>query len=281
MPIDLIGTTNQMGHFEKNIMLFIVSSFFIISGQTWLLTILYLMDNAAKIEKGEEVDKFDLEAMKFAEMKYPTDGELGVDKIRKLPPPRVIKTHLPLRYWQKQLEQDPDIKVIQIISNPKDVLVSLYHFYRMNKGLGLYLGTWDDFFELIRNDQLVYGDLFPQVAEWYSFNKDRENSMILVYEDMKVDLKGNLIKLNQFLGKNISESTLDLIAHKVTFDNMKKDPKINVSNFTKFEESRSKFLRKGTVGDWKNYFNEEQNNYIEKRTKEYFDSIGLNVQYSQ
>ena len=62
---------------------------------------------------------------------------------------------------------------------------------------------------------------------------------------------------------------------------MKKDPKINVSNFTKFEESRSKFLRKGTVGDWKNYFNEEQNNYIEKRTKEYFDSIGLNFQYSQ
>ena len=151
----------------------------------------------------------------------------------------------------------------------------------MNKGLGLYLGTWDDFFELIRNDQLVYGDLFPQVAEWYSFNKDRENSMILVYEDMKVDLKENLIKLNQFLGKNISESTLDLIAHKVTFDNMKKDSKINVSNFTKFEESRSKFLRKGTVGDWKNYFNEEQNNYIEKRTKEYFDSIGLNFQYSQ
>ena len=94
-----------------------------------------------------------------------------------------------------------NIKVIQIIRNPKDVLVSLYHFYRMNKGLGLYLGTWDDFFELIRNDQLVYGDLFPQVAEWYSFNKGRENSMILVYEDMKVDLKGNLIKLNQFLGK--------------------------------------------------------------------------------
>ncbi len=34
-------------------------------------------------------------------------------------------------------------------------------------------------------------------------------------------------------------------------------------------------MRKGAVGDWKGHFNEEQNNFIEKRYKETFEPLGI------
>ena len=52
------------------------------------------------------------------------DGTVGADKLAKLTPPRYMKTHIPYQIWQKQLEKHPDLKVIQVIRNPNDTLVS-------------------------------------------------------------------------------------------------------------------------------------------------------------
>ncbi len=38
----------------------------------------------------------------------------------------------------------------QVIRNPMDALVSYYHFCKVNFGLGLFRGTWDEFFAMVR-----------------------------------------------------------------------------------------------------------------------------------
>ena len=60
---------------------------------------------------------------------------------------------------------------------------------------------------------------------------------------------------------------------------MSTDPNLNSADVPRFDQSRSKFLRKGEVGDWKEYFTEEQNKYIDVKTKFYFDPIGLTFDY--
>ena len=249
------------------------------TGQTWLLTILHLMDNVDKLEKGETVQAQDRSSVPFFEMSNPARGPPGYKLAAETPDPRTIKSHLPLCYWKDALEKCPGTKVIQTIRNPKDTLVSLYHFCRMNKNLGCFHGTWDQFFQTAVCKESIKGDLFKITVDWYSFSKARDNSLILVYEEMKKDLRGNIKKLSDFLERDLSEEIIDIIAEKTTFENMSKDPNLNKRNIPIFKEERSTFFRKGKVGDWKEYFNEEQNEYIETKSKEFFDPVGLKFEY--
>ncbi len=247
-------------------------------GQTWLMTIMYLINNAEKLEAGEEIPRLGLEVFRFMEFIYP-DDVLGAEIVEKLPPPRVMKTHLPLKFYKKQLDAYPATKVVQITRNPKDTLVSFYHFYRMNKGLGHFKGTFSDFFAMFERKELVFGDLFEHTAEWYKYLKDRDNSLILVYEDMKRDLKGNISKICKFLGRDLPEHVIDLIVTKTTFDNMSKDKALNQSYHEHFDKKKSTFLRKGKVGDWVEYFNEEESKIFDQKSKEFFEPLGLNYEY--
>ena len=237
------------------------------------------MDNAEKIERGETVEKQDRFAVPFIEMRYPGGGPVGYKLAGEIPDPRYMKTHLPLCYWKDALDKSPSTKIIQTIRNPKDTLVSYYHFCRMNMVLGCFHGSWNEYFETVVTDQPMTGDLFKNTADWYSYNKKRENSLILVYEEMKKDLRGNVKKLSRFLERNLPDQIIDIIVEKTTFDNMSRDPTLNKRDIPVFKEERSTFLRKGKVGDWKEYFNDEQNAYIEARSREYFDPIGLKFDY--
>ena len=37
---------------------------------------------------------------------------------------------------------------------------------------------------------------------------------------------------------------------------------------------------KGIVGDWKNYFSEEQSDFVDEKCREYLEPLGLKFEYS-
>ena len=112
--------------------------------------------------------------------------------------------------------------------------------------------------------------------EWYNYNKTRQNSLILNFEDMKSDLRGTVKKIASFLNKNLSEKTIDMITQRTTFANMSKDPKLSMESLPFL---RKEFMGKGKVGSWKKWFNQEQIDYVDKRCMESFDPIGLKFNY--
>ncbi len=190
--------------------------------------------------------------------------------------PRLIQTHLPLTYFRQQIDKYPNLKVIQVVRNAKDTLVSFYHFYRMEKRCGGYNGSWNHFFKLVENKQLAFGDYFDYYSDWYVYNKQRTNSLILRYEDMKKNLKTNVKRIAEFLDKKVSDDVADIIATRTTFGNMKADKMLRPwkdSNPT--TTGRSEPMRKGIVGDYEGYFNEEQNELIEQRYRETLKPLGL------
>ena len=76
---------------------------------------------------------------------------------------------------------------------------------------------------------------------------------ILWFEDMKKDLIKIIKDVSKFIGHHMTElKVLELDDH------------LYVDNFRKIAsegngQMMNKFVRKGKVGDWKNYFNEENN----------------------
>ena len=75
------------------------------------------------------------------------------------------------------------------------------------------------------------------------------------YEDMKQDLEGVINKVNVFLeNPELSKLQVDELKEFLHIDNFKKNPSVN-----KVHEMRGKtnFIRKGIVGDYRNYFDEK------------------------
>ena len=218
-----------------------------------MLTILHLLKNSDLLERDEDIEKSPRDEYFFLEIKHPVHNTIGYERAQTVEGPRLLKTHLPLQYWKEQLDKNPELKIIQTIRNPRDTLVSAFHFYRTNLMLGGFHGNWDDFFPIVEADQVAFGNFFEHNAEWYSYHKERNNSLVLFYEDMKKNLRGNVKKIADFLGIRVSDKVIDIITKRTTFENMKKDTKLMppVAKKNPFSSGRSEFMRKGKAGDWK------------------------------
>ena len=88
------------------------------------------------------------------------------------------------------------------------------------------------------------------------------------YEDMKKDLSPIIKDISTFLNHEICEINIELLKNHLEFSNFRENLKEGFGGNTRME----KFLRKGQVGDWQNYFNEEMemiwNAWIEKNSNE-------------
>ena len=83
--------------------------------------------------------------------------------------------------------------------NPKDTLVSYYHHTRADIHTGAFPGTWDQFFEMFKEKRFPWGDYFEHNANWYKFNIDRKDSLVLFYEEMKKSHRDHVLKVAKFL----------------------------------------------------------------------------------
>ncbi|XP_041911470.1 sulfotransferase 2A1-like [Arvicola amphibius] len=77
------------------------------------------------------------------------------------------------------------------------------------------------------------------------------------YEELQRDLRGNMQKLCQFLGKPLSPEQLDSAVQHVSFSAMKENTMSNSIMLRNPEDDKVHnipLLRKGTCGNWKNVF---------------------------
>ncbi|ELT96400.1 hypothetical protein CAPTEDRAFT_18003, partial [Capitella teleta] len=189
----------------------------------------------------------------------------------------LAKTHLPYHTMEKHAKRDT--KIIVGFRNPKDNIVSIYHFYRSNRDLGCFKGSFSEFFQLVKDKHLFFGDVFDYNVGWWNI-RDRPNTMYVNYEDLTEDPVREVRRMAQFLGKEVSDEDVANIIQWTSFGNMATEKSTNyegIKHIIDFEISP--YMRKGKVGDWRNYFNNEQSEFIDEQYEKTCMPVGLKFRY--
>ncbi|KAK3731943.1 hypothetical protein RRG08_045002 [Elysia crispata] len=194
---------------------------------------------------------------------------MPADRLRELPSPRVLNTHLLFRQLPRQAKQTR-CKIIYVNRNPKDLAVSCYHHHRKLSEFYNYEGTWDDFLPLFLNGQLDYGSWFDYVKDWERAVQDNSDMPIHVtsYEELKQNPVEEIVRLAQFLGTSSALPAREFAARveeRCSFRSMKS----RKGWFDMSNDGEPIMYRKGQVGDWKNWFSVVQNEAMDGYLKQY------------
>ncbi|XP_023664866.1 sulfotransferase family 2, cytosolic sulfotransferase 3 [Paramormyrops kingsleyae] len=219
------------------------------SGTTWMQEILPLLLNGGDLTPVETIPNWD---------RVPWLEETRAALVLKNQTlPRAMVSHLPYNLMPRTFFTSK-AKVIYITRNPKDVVVSSFYFHKMASFLDD-PGTFDEFLDKFLSGQVLFGKWTDHVKSWR--NTDLGDRILYInYEDLVKDLTGALCKISQFLGRKHTPEILQKVAMHCSFSNMKNNSMSNYSLVPQdiMDRSKSSFMRKGIVGDWKNHFSPEQ-----------------------
>ncbi|KAK7835300.1 hypothetical protein U0070_017836 [Myodes glareolus] len=209
------------------------------SGTVWMYQILRLICFEGHRNRTGDI-KTVIKTPYFEYMFYNLD-------IIKMPSPRIFTSHLP-HYLVPKCLRKKKAKILYIYRNPKDVLISFFHFSNWVSILEA-TDTIEHYLEKFLDGKVVGGRWFDHIRGWYEHRHDF-NIMFLSYEDMKKDLRGSVLKTCTFLEKKLSEEDVDAVVRQATFQNMKSDPRANYGNIINKEigaRNNGYFLRKVPV----------------------------------
>ena len=226
-------------------------------GTTWVMNIVYLI-----LHDGKPLDGTLPSVFPFLEARGGESiGTTGCDH-------RLAKTHL--HYDMLNLTKGG--KILYVARNPKDCLVSFYHFSKSFEEFHFADASFDVFFDLFLNGRVFFNDYFDHLRSWLPHATD-SNVCFLTYEQMIDNPRDAILQIASFLDHDLypdrllanDEYVLKSIIQQSSFTTMSSDqwkwcPKKMLPG--------SSFIRRGIVGDWKNYFSQEQDALMNKKIME-------------
>ncbi len=164
---------------------------------------------------------------------------------KKLPRPRVIKSHFPF---------DPSYKrVVYIVRDPKDVALSQYHYQIKRRVLEEGHAIEEFISRFVAGETCPYGSWGENVASWLAARHGTPGFLLLKYEDMLSQTPVELVKVANFLG---IEPTIDRITkatERSSADRMRKLEQTEASKWDSTKGTRAdlSFVRLAKAGGWR------------------------------
>ncbi|XP_058386985.1 sulfotransferase 2A1-like [Diceros bicornis minor] len=238
------------------------------SGTNWLIEILCLISSKGDPKWIQSVPIWDRSPW--------IENEYGYNLLKDKEGPLLITSHLPIQLIPKSLFSSK-AKVIYLIRNPRDILVSGYFFYSISNFIKK-PESLEQYFEWFIQGNVPYGSWFDHIHGWMSM-KGKENFLILSYEELRRDTRSTVQKICQFLGKKLEPEELNSLLKNSSFKVMKEN---KMSNFTLLHaynlvEENGSLMRKGISGDWKNYFTVAQAEAFDKIFQEKMADVPLEL----
>ena len=260
------------------------------SGTTWTKELVWLLQNGCNFEEAKAVPldrrtfHLDLNVhLDHALEDWPqfiTHFNFQSDyltTVEDMPSPRVVSSHFRLVLLPDDLLEKS--KAVICLRNPKDTVVSLYYHLKLMKPCD-YIGDFQTHFDLFMDNLVIYSPYFEYVKEAWQ-QRNHPNICFLLFEDMKKDLPLCVRKVAKFLGKDVSDEMVQSLVDHLSFKQMRNNPAVNKEERKKLGllTGEGHFMRKGEVGDWKNYFTDEMNKRMDEAIEKHLKPIGLEFQY--
>ena len=252
------------------------------SGTTWVEEMVWCILHDCDIEKAKEVPLRKRNA--FLDSPFllvrQFDGQIQFEKMTSSDrdDSRAIKTHLPFCLLPPNILDN--CKAILCLRNPKDTVTSYYHYERLLTLHG-YTGDFKTHFDLFMDKLVMYSPYWEYVTEAWK-KRSHPNLCILFYEDLKKHLGSQIQRVAKFLNKELNTDQLRSLEKHLSFNEMKSNTSVNYEGLRAeglYDEKQGVFMRKGEIGDWKNYFTDEMNERMDEVINKYFDPIGLKFEY--
>ena len=228
------------------------------SGNTWTVNSLYSYLKAQRAEiapsvyGGDTINLTDDVQIKFAG-KYDPNHIVG------------IKSHM---YRGEFLSKNiPANKILYVFRDPRDVMIS--YFFYLNKFLKKGTNEEREFDDKLFTEHLKkhLPDLVNHIKGWLELYNGE--LMSIRYEDLQYNYEETLKTIKQFL--NAKSFMTESEVRELYKDNFKgADAHIN----NVLVGDNSAFYRKGIVGDWANYFNDEHKDITKTLAQNILEKYG-------
>jgi hypothetical protein len=162
----------------------------------------------------------------------------------RLPRPRVIKSHYPF---------DPKYRrVIYVIRDPRDVVLSQYHYQRKRRVLH------DDYplekfvERFLAGEVCPYGSWAENVCSWLGTRTDDPAFLYIRYEDLQQDTELYVRQVARFLGMAPDPGLLRQSIERSSVNRMRELEKNEAHLWDSTKDTRKdiSFLRNATSGEW-------------------------------
>ncbi|OWA54291.1 putative Sulfotransferase family cytosolic 1B member 1 [Hypsibius exemplaris] len=224
----------------------------------------------------------------YLEMAFPRDGKWDepiypVQHLKTIAGPRIYGTHVNANALPAQLLQTA--KILYVYRNPKDTVVSLFHFMVSGHRAFGFNGSLADAVEMLLHDQCLFAPFFEHLESFWKL-RHQPNIHFVSFEEILNDPRTAIRNVGAFLGRNLNESQLSSIMHHCSFDQMKNN---KLADFSEFETigfidpKVTPFMRAGKIGNWKKHLTVEMSEKIDAWVNLNFEQrpglAGLTFQY--
>ncbi|KAL4225544.1 sulfotransferase [Mactra antiquata] len=237
------------------------------SGTTWTFEILtMLLNGSANVSVPSKINTM-LEATCSEE----------IDQLCSAP--RLLNTHLPYRRIPSDL-CNKKVKIVFVVRNPKDTAVSFYNMISAFKHYN-YSGKFENWLPLFCNGGLAYDTYMKYLKDWDTIWSSKKHDMtVLYFEDLKQDTLSGVQQLIKFLNIQLDEEIQQQIADKCQFKEMKSRYTPQMLGSSSYKEGTPySFMRKGEVGNWKEWFTVAQSESMDRLVDEQLKNTKFKLVY--
>ena len=170
----------------------------------------------------------------------PALAQLLVPDVHKQPYYRRFSTPM---FFKSHSRPRPDYRrVVYLMRDGRDVLVSLYHYDHVMRGSS-------DLADLVRRGHASYGTWQSHVDEWLANPHDAE-MIVVKYEDLKQNAARELERFCSFAGVKRDSSFVEMMVREAEFEKMQQRELQSGSGIRAFPRDKL-FRRRGIVGSYK------------------------------
>ena len=181
----------------------------------------------------------------------PESEELSRRALDRLEHPRIMKTH---QYF------DPRYKrVIYVVRDPRDVVVSQYHFFRKRRRIEDNYPLSQFVSRFVAGTACDYGSWGENVSSWTATRYNHPGFLLLRYEDMLTDTPKHLSRIASFIGIPASPDQIAEAVDHSAADKMRSLERsaAGVASVTRNARQEIPFVRAARVGQWENSLSRE------------------------